>query len=417
MSLQSVAHNLIKRAKRVKRERSRIWWQIGILVLITCMAVYAGIRFNDEMDKFWTEPRTLASTFNKKPSGLTGLVEISRRSGLSCKAWQSPYRRLSAIKGMLVITHPSESLADFEAEQILSWVKAGNDLVYLDHFAYKFTRRLLTRLNLDIKEGGAINDKLVFVENATPEFSHVNHLLVSSETRVIGGRKLLSLADGNLLVEVKHGKGRALIGTTPSLCSNMRLSDKRSWCNFQFLVNWFHTSNGDIWFDERSHGFTDSNNVFLFLVKGNTGLVLAQLCLLLCIAVISGWQRFGQVKVVTQKRKISNLEFIFGLANAYRRAKASTLALEVIVQAFKHRLCKLLAISPYDSKEKIVEALGLLPLAKKSLNSEELLVFFSDYEKAMASGELSESELKVLVSTCDKILDQSKTLFATSEKQ
>jgi len=390
---------------------NRIWWQLFALLLVSGMVVYSGLAFDEQKDKFWPETEILISVFNKKPSGLSGMHELLRKIGVKITTWQMPYRNLPDIKGMLVIFQPTESLSESEAKQILDWVSKGNDLVYFDHFSYKLTRRLIDKLNVDTKDGEDLSDvKLKPEFSKAKEFAHVTSLLISAERRLSGGNPLLQDKSGALITEVKHGKGRILLGTVPSLCCNRQLAKEEAWPNFQFLCNWLSTASGAVLFDERCHGFSSATNVFHFLLRGPTGLIFWQLMLILAVAVVSTAQRFGAVRQSLVVRKISNLEFIFGLSNAFRRARANTAVLEILGQTFKHRLCKALGISPHETSENIVNAWKSSRYSGAA-NVEELI---ANYERALSKKHLSDSELRTLVGSCDKI---ARTLADSAEEQ
>ncbi|PZM84653.1 MAG: hypothetical protein DKT66_08480 [Candidatus Melainabacteria bacterium] len=390
---------------------NRIWWQLFALLLVSGLAVYSGLAFDEQKDKFWPETEILISVFNKKPSGLSGMHEIVTKTGIKSMTWQLPYRNLADVKGMLVILQPTESLSELDAKLILDWVEKGNDLIYFDHFSYKLTRRLIDKLNIETKDGTDIVDKTLSLNNtAVPEFAHVSSLLLSAERRLKGGQALLSDSSGTLIALVKHGKGRVLLGTVPSICSNRRLANPDSWSNFQFLANWFSTAHGAVIFDERCHGFSSATNVFHYLLRGPTGPIFWQLMLILLIATISAAQRFGAVRQVFVTRKISNLEFIHGLSNAFRRARANTAILEILGQSFKNRLCKALGISPHESSENIVSAWQQSKLAPTA-NMQELI---ENYERALSKKHLSDSDLRTLVGTCDKI---ARTLADSTDEK
>lgn len=381
-----------------------------MLLIVSAIAAYVGISFDENMDRFMPEAGVLTSIFNKKPSGLSGLAEIARRAGIDAHPWQLPYRQLTSVRGMLVIVQPSESLSDFESEQIVNWVKKGNDLVYLDHFAFKFTRRLLQQVGIGTKDGKELENRVIRVaEDAVPEFAHVGQLVVDSDRRLTGGKTILKDDDeGALLTVVRAGKGRILIGTAPSMFSNRRLSQKDNWGNFQFIVNWFGTANGDILFDERCHGYSSATNVYQFLLHGATGLVFLQMLLVFLIAVFAS-KRFGAPKNVRVLRKISSLEFINGLSSAYRRAHANTAVLEIIGQSFRNRLCKALGISPHETNQAIMAAWT----QRKGTENEKLGRFLDEYERALSERHISDSQLVTLVTSCDKIADDSRDLLAT----
>jgi hypothetical protein len=379
---------------------NRIWWQLFALLVVSGIAVYSGIAFDEQKDRFWPETEILISVFNKKPSGLSGMKDLVAKIGQKNITWQLPYRNLTDTKGMLVICQPTESLSELDAKQILEWVHKGNDLVYFDHFSYKLTRRLIDKLGIETKDGeDLVDEKLQLPKTSVPEFAHVPSLLLSAERRLVGGTPLLADKSGTLIALVKHGKGRALLGTVPSLCSNRRLSNQEAWPNFQFLANWMSTANGAVIFDERCHGFSSATNVFHFLLRGPTGLVFWQLMLILALGVFSAAQRFGAMRQVVVSRKISNLEFIYGLSNAFRRARANTAVLEILGQSFKNRLCKALGISPHESSENIVAAWNSSK-ERASTNMNELI---NNYERALSKKHLSDSDLRTLVGTCDKI--------------
>ena len=379
---------------------NRIWWQLFALLLVSGMAVYSGIAFDEQKDRFWPETEILISVFNKKPSGLSGMHDIVANIGKKSVTWQLPYRNLVDTKGMLVIFQPTESLSELDAKQILDWVYKGNDLIYFDHFAYKLTRHLIDKLSIETKDGDDLTDKKIELQQpSVPEFTHVPSLMLSAERRLVGGTPLLADHSGTLISVVKHGKGRILLGTAPSLCSNRRLANQEAWPNFQFLANWLSTANGAIIFDERCHGFSSATNVFHFLLRGPTGLIFWQLMLLLAVGVFSAAQRFGAISQVAVTRKISNLEFIYGLSNAFRRARANTAVLEILGQSFKNRLCKALGISPHESSENIVSAWNSSK-QKSNSNMDELI---GNYERALSKKHLSDSDLRSLVGTCDKI--------------
>jgi len=412
--------------------KKRLLVQICTLLLVSFGAVVTGMTVDQQMDNFMPESHTLPSVFNHKPSGTSGVMEIATKAGINCKEWVLPYRQLPLINGALVIISPSESLADFESKQILNWVKRGNDLIYIDHFDYKFTRRLLKELEVDATEGTSLVDSKVALTGSKPEFSHVNALTITSDMRLTGAPPLISDTSGILFSSLKHGRGRIIIGTVPSLVSNRRLAVPQDWPNFQFFVNCLRTAHGDVWFDERCHGFSNNANVFVYLMRGATGAVVLQLLLALAIGVISSSQRFGRRELLQDKRKNSNLEFIYGLSNAYKRAKANGASLEIIGTAFRTKLCKALGISPYEPTEPVLEAWRSSILATDKLK-EPVSQFLRDYDLALGNtgavtpsepGQKapqpeqrrnpSDNETKALIVMCDKITEQLKRALTQS---
>lgn len=397
-----------------KVNRTQIWWQLSVLILISAITVYVGSAFDEQIQNYLPEQRVLSSIFNKKPSGLSGLSEVLKKVGLTAHPWLMPYRNLRNAHGMLVIIAPSTSPAEFEAEQILKWVHAGNDLIYLDHFSFKMTRRLLEKINLDIADGKDLHDERVPVDARKELFAHVPTLTLTSDTNITGGEPLVSVNDKAIFSELKYGKGRILVGTAPTLCANRRLSERNNWANFQFLVNWMSTASGDIMFDERCHGFSESGNVFVVLGKSPWGAVFLQAMLILGVGIYSSSKRFGATAVVNDARKISNLEFINGLSNAYRRAKAHGAICEITGHTLRNRLCKLLSISPHEQTSKVIESWQSFAEvnATQAANLKDLVPkFLTELDSACQRENLSDAEFKSMIASCDKITEQLNNQF------
>lgn len=388
------------------------WYQILALLAVSVAAVIVGGAFDREMEKFVPESVTLTSTYNRKPSGLSALNEIAQKAGLNCRTWESPYRQLSDItRGALVIVDPNQSLQEFECEQILNWVHKGNQLIFVDQFVFQLSRQMLEKLSIrtEVLDEG-LEEISIEVDHNKPEFQHIEKLVVSADTLLKGGREILTHDDkGAIFVQVEHGEGTIVVGSAPSIWSNRRLMKKESWPNYQLFVNLLSNAKGQILFDERCHGFTGASNVFIVLARGWVGLIVAQLLLMLAVACVSNWQRFGAPEIVNRARKISNLEFIFGLANAYRRARANTTVLEIIGQSFRHRMCKDAGVSPHDPNDKLIEAWRNFG---DEADAGNLAAYLADYDRRLQEGHLSDNELKALIATLDKISERSKELVS-----
>jgi hypothetical protein len=387
--------------------RHRVWWQLLVFVLVSSAAVYIGMAFDKKVASFMPESGSLPSTLNQKPSGYSGLAELTDKLHLPWQRWQKSYRELKKVSGTLVVISPDESFRDFEVEQILHWVSEGNCLIYLDNFAFKFERRLIKKIGLDAYLSENLMDSLMSTDSANPEMDNVPNLAISADYRLSGGTALLKDKFGSLLVKVPHKKGTVIVGSTPSLGANRRLSQKSNWPNFQFLINLFRTTGGTVWFDEASHGFSTGSNVFIVLGRGPVGAITVQLLAVVLLGFAASWQRFGSVEVINDRRKISNTEFIRGLAAAYQRVRATDLALDVVFHSFKGQLCKALGISTAESNQKIGEAWSLAT----SQPASDLIGLLDKIDAALSGEKPSTEQMMELVTACDKITERSKELL------
>jgi hypothetical protein len=397
-----VEANNISKGDSLKAITHRLWWQLAVLLMVSAVAVYVSLSFNEGAQGFLPEAVVMPSVFNKKPSGLSGLSEIARQAGLSCQPWQSTYRELKSVQGLLCVVSPLESFNKVEEEQILDWVRKGNSLIFLDRFDTVEGQRFLKKLGLKFKTGKKISEKEITPSPQADNCAYVRHLVLSAQTRLAGGKPIAEDSDGSLITEVAYGKGHAIIGTTTALCANRLLKTPASFDNFQLLVNWLATANGSVFFDERCHGFSNSTNIFIFLLGEPPGFVFLQLILILVVLFLSSFQRFGGAKTYFKKREISSLQFIDGLANAYERAKAGLAALEIIVQDFKTKLCKELGLSSQSSAEDV----ALAWRGRIGGDGRNLLDFLTNYERALREKKISTVDLKKYVLKCDELAHQ-----------
>ena len=126
--------------------------QLIALFGVSALVVWGTLASDKQLDKIMPEAKTFASINNLKPSGLSAFYELCNKvfGQRQVGEWALPYRKLKgstkaggndAEKGVLIVVSPDESLAEFEVEDILDWVRQGNALVYLDNFQFRNTKR------------------------------------------------------------------------------------------------------------------------------------------------------------------------------------------------------------------------------------------------------------------------------------
>lgn len=392
-----------------KRALNQIWWQLAVFVAISTLAVFVGVSLKEKVAPYIPEEETFRSTFNARPSGYKGLNELTDRIGIQSEKWQLPYRRLRKETGILVVIEPDQSLADFEVDEILSWVKAGNKLVVMDNFAFSFQRRLPEKLDLTFTAVKPQKESFTETKGSDRLLAHVARIVGASKRRIKGGQPVLSDTSGAIFTESAYGKGKVIVGTAPGLCSNRMLGDKKAWSNFQFMENLFHYLEGKVWFDETCHGFIKAKNVFFYLGKGAVGLVFFQLVLVFGLLLASSSQRFGKTRTVQPLKRTSNLEYIEGLANTYRSARATELAWEILSHSLVARLNRALGVSADSDYQKLCQAWS----DATHQPADELNSFLNKSDAALGGKEISETELVELTAAYDKITEKSREILTT----
>lgn len=391
-----------KDLKNTGFKKNHLWWQLLALVVISLFSVYASGAFDKEFSRFMPEKQILISTKNTKQSGLSGLFELLTRLDFKPKLWKLSYRELKEFKGALVMVAPNYSLQDYDVKRVLKWVKEGNTLVYIDDFKIMnsriITKRLKVKVRTAVKE---LKKKTVETNSNLDWLEGVDSINVSTTSRLLGGTNIAGDRSGSVLLMVEHGKGKVILGNCPRMLSNDLIADRNTWNNFQLFVNWANSTNQQIYFDERIHGLTGGRNVFLFLSRGPFGYVGVQLLLIIFIALVSSIQRFGKAKSLSDSRRISNLEFIDGLSNAYKRAKANASVLEILFHSFRVEVSKMLGISAHENDQVLINAWKNNPIIE-DLDLESVI---AEYNQVISNRRISDADLQKLVATCDKITD------------
>jgi hypothetical protein len=393
-------------------KQHHMWW-LGALIAVSVFGVLVGTAFRDTLTTFIPETMPNLSTYNKKASGYSALFELAEKLKLDVHRWQAPYRMLAADKvtGTLVVLSPWDTPSPSEAEMLQRWVEDGNDLIFLDDFSLGSTRTMSKLAGISPRTTRVAKTFSAKPEPTLHESAFVSQVKVLTDARVDGGNAVASDQEGAILTTARIGTGRCLFGTVPDMCSNENVADPEYKGNYQLMLNWLSSSKKPIYFDEKCHGYSSGNNVFFFILRSPVGFVLLQLIILLAVAFLSLNQRFGPPIVVSTARKISNLEFINGLATSYQRARARDTAWAMIYAPFKARLCKALGIAPHESAEVLAEAWA----EESGQNGAECREFLVHAQKALDKGHIDDNELTKLVQACDRLgRDQKKALAKIS---
>jgi hypothetical protein len=230
--------------------------------------------------------------------------------------------------------------------------------------------------------------------------SNTPSLKLTAEAVLSGGEPIVGEKGGAYLASVHPGKGHCLFGSTPDMCANNLIADAAYKNNFQFMVNWLQGCKQPIMFDEKCHGYSAGKNAWYFVLRSPVGFVILQLILLTLVALFSLNQRFGQPVPVSNLRKISNLEFIDGLASTYERAHARNAVWAMLFVPLKTKLCKMLGIAPDSPLDDVAHAWA----EYSGKNQNELQAFLSHAQDALEKQGLTDQELTSLVRTADGLI-------------
>jgi hypothetical protein len=413
--LQSAASPAIDSPAPVMGKWSSWHWShllsIALLSFVCFVGLTVSAQWNDALRQITPETLPFPSTHNKHQSGYSALMELCNKLGMKTVRFEQPYRMLKEknLRGTLVVVGPMESFGPEDCERIADWVAAGNNILYFDYFVFGPGRRLLSKLGASAHDSGGKTTVDTVKQPAkieTPLWKFVNQVIVRSDTKVSGGLPLAEGTPGTVLMLKGHERGECLLGSDVGFCANERISDPAYKGNFQMVLNFLMRSKQPVYFDEKCHGFSSSINALIYLCRRYAGSVAAQLLLIAVIAWVSLNQRFGRPLSISTARKISNLEFIDGLAATFRRANARGAAWAMMYHPLRVRLCRNLG-QPPD-----VGAATLAAVWSEAAGNfdKKYDAFLTDADKAALQSNLSEKELLSLIERSDELTKGSKEL-------
>lgn len=424
-------------------------WQLPLLAGLAFSFGMASENLNEQVDRFIPETMTNCSTYNKKASGYRAFFELAQKVGLNCGRFEKSYRELEALdkpaagsdadsaegsrglksslntnnsknskgsKGsVLLIIAPQFLIQSHEYDQILSWVKKGNSLVYMDYFGLGASSYLLNKLNLRARADSSLEDKALDVVKSEL-MSNVEKIVVTTDSRISGTKNIIlssekdKVLNQGIIVELALGKGRCLICCAPSLCANRRIAEESNKGNFQFLINWLKSCQAKVLFDEKVHGHLQSQIYYFYLARGPAGAIVVQLFAIFLVALVSCNQRFGRAKQLENKRKISASEHIEGMARTLKKARAQPVAFAIIYGSIMHKILRALSIPPSGKNEELAKAWS----QAANLSYDELLAFLQKAESSQGRSTMSDEEMLALVKEMDRLFDKSKTYLPLS---
>ncbi|MBX9877860.1 MAG: DUF4350 domain-containing protein [Candidatus Obscuribacterales bacterium] len=392
---------------------NQIWLQMAIFILVSTTAALVSVHFKEKVSLLAPEVTINPSVLNKKASGSSAIYELTKIAGLNTHVWKLPYRDLKSIKGQLVMISPNHSLEKFERDLILDWVSKGNSLIYLDQFSNPYSKEVLGTFNIWTHSNKKQIDVAALPEPNLRVTRFVGPTKVSYLESFDTGRHLVPVLRNDkdiLMVELRHGKGNILLGTTANLVANSRLLD--SGANFQLIANWLRLNNSTVYFDERCHGLMQSRNLITSVLSGVSGILFLQIVVILAIAIAGSAQRFGQKLTLANARKISNLEFVNGIANSYRRARATHLAADVLSHNLRLKLAKALGQSTGDDETLAAVYANSLKESTGDIREAERTRLIEILAASKTSGNkthISNQEMTDIAAYCDKIQETLET--------
>jgi hypothetical protein len=318
----------------------------GILLVGGLFALLVLINFIFFVDTRGAEENELngsRSSYRSSPYGTLAFYTLLEEGGHDVTRFQLPYSGLRDRPevGALVIVAPPQYRQPNEEEMqgLTRWVTEGGLLVIIDReIELSFEQ---TEISTDWDEPMAgirpLQPTLLTRGVEHVELSeYATHVVLDSPTAVfhLGNERAAVLAEATV------GEGRIVLLTDPYVVANNGIpkADNAVLASNLF-AGW---SGGTIAFDEYHHGFGSSQGAGLMSYFSGTPLpwMLYQAGLVALLVVYSLGRRFGRPLPLRHERRTTNLEFVSGMANITRLARASDVAMQNIYSEFRKRLCR-----------------------------------------------------------------------------
>ena len=337
----------------------------GILLLAGLFALLVAINFifsSTSEQASEDEFNGNRSSYRSTPYGTLAFYTLLEDSGYKVTRLHLSFERLAErpdIAALVIVAPPTHRNPSGEELQALAdWIEEGGVAVIVD-------RQIALNLR-DVKINTAIGPppRGIHPLQPTPFTRNVGQLdfsayatgvTIDSPTTVyhLGDDRVAVLADASV------GKGRVVTLTDPYVVANNGISKAD---NAILAVDLFaDLPDGAIAFDEYHHGVGASEDTGLSAYVKGTPIpwMLAQAALIVALVVYSYGRRFGRPLPLKRERRTANLEFVSGMANITRLARASDVAMQNIYFEFRKRLCRYAGLPSKSETRSLVSAVAV----------------------------------------------------------
>ncbi len=267
-------------------------------------------------------------SYSAEKHGTKALYLLLKKLGYRPKRLRMPHLTEMRAKGLAIILAPDRPpINKTDAEALLDWLRRGNTMLFAPSDGED---RLAKSLGIELSRGQPAEASIApfAFTNLT---AGVQRLSVRSGDRILTERmnavKHFSDSAGGVIISLREGEGTAIVLSDPYFITNAGLSEGD---NLKLLVNVLLACVDDtktVYFDEYHHGFGERPTV-LHLLKGTSlGWALLQVAGAVALLMYSRGRRFGKPKPVLSEEHRSSVEYVTSLADIYRSAQASNVAL------------------------------------------------------------------------------------------
>lgn len=377
------------------------------------------------------------SITNDRASGSKGVYEWTAALGYRPEVWRQPWSRLNASEGgVLLVIDPQINetmtpltgsgandsdktrLAASDAADLKRWLASGKG-----HTAILLTSRLPSGQSGpkpspdDAESFGDALDLIVETASPTTTKTEFAPLLPVTDTQGIlsvhadSGMRItrqrpdaLALfgdSAGPLALEIPVGHGRLVAIADSKLFSNDSLGKSENSVFLANLLAHYSRQGEPVRFDEYHHGDSagDPSGSLWDALGRPLQLALIQILLASIGLLFLLGARFGPPVPLNRNMARTSADYVISVASLYRRAEASSTALETLYRQFLRDICARLALPPDVNLEQLAEVAA----RRGQVNKEGIRRLLATCELRLDEGKVTESELLDLTRQMESI--------------
>jgi len=383
---------------------SRETWIVGALLTAFVLASVALTRTGDDARQI-----DRPTTYSVAARGLKALYELFQRRAIAVSRFEEPFEALPDDAAVLVITEPLvRPVADAELAALRAWVERGGVAVVV--VASGWPQRSLDGIPFEwvgvTNSGQPTGTAIPWSDPPSRYAADIRSLPLTTSTRLVNEaewRQSTVFADGAgaCVVAWRVGDGEAIAVSDALAPGNGAIRDNDTALLYlNIAAAHANRTRPRVLFDEYHQGFGQpvSRERSLWSAVGAPLRTAFWVLLgLAAIAILSANRRFGRIRTLQRPSSRPSTEYIDSMADLYRRAAASGIAIELLYRPFVRELARRLDAAPDATHEQIAR------LAEERFGwpSHELTQMMQRCERIVDGAEVSEAEMLALARQMD----------------
>ena len=311
----------------------------AIFIALICTALLATSPENNR--------QTLPTTYSTDSHGAKAAYLLLQEVGYHVDRWEQSLSEFSAGKNTtLILAEPARMPDEKSVTALHHFIEQGGTVIATGPSSAPLLPAMPEIRRSPIERTWNVFPAIApsAITRAAPQITIAPQAYWKSQAHAVA---LYGKEDETVVVQYSYGEGRVLWWASSTPLTNAGLKEPG---NLEFfLASLGGTKEIHILFDEYLHGYGwTSTLVYEYTLAAG---MLIQLAVFGLAVAWTFSRRSGPVRPSVSEDRLSPLEFVETLGGLYRYARASSIAVDICYQRFRHRLAKRLGISSNAASE------------------------------------------------------------------